>query len=277
MPGILQAALFEGDASGQQMQVGRGCAAQRLVGMLARLLEDVLQHAALGQPQVGQFPVPARQGSVQRAASRRRGAGEAAEGGLDALVDPAFLLVEHRVGQQADVVGRVAQGQLEDRDRFLAGHPPGGEDRREPLVRVRRMAQDVLQAAVAEHHVEALFLRPERQLGDAHRLPGLLATLARQVQRREYRRSDADRSDQRHEEGQAEEEQRAPRQRELVAPRQQQPYADAQQRAAQAVGEQVERQRLAERQVGEDARPTAQLEQEGAAKQPLADHSSRTR
>ena len=43
------------------------------------------------------------------------------------------------------------------------------------------MAQDVLQAAVAEHHVEALFLRPERQLGDAHRLPGLLATLARQV------------------------------------------------------------------------------------------------
>ncbi len=80
--------------------------------MLARLLEDVLQHAALGQPQVGQFPVPARQGSVQRAASRRRGAGEAAEGGLDALVDPAFLLVEHRVGQQADVVGGVAQGQL---------------------------------------------------------------------------------------------------------------------------------------------------------------------
>src|SRR5690606_20557181 len=117
-------------------------------------------------------------------------------------------------------------------------------------------------AAIAEHQIVLLLLGAERQLGYPHRLPGLLTTLARQVQSRKQRERHADHADQRDEERQAEDEQRTPRQRKAVAPRQQHPDANGQQQAAEPVRQRVEQRSLKNRQVAGRADPTAQLEEE---------------
>ncbi|MCY1405368.1 hypothetical protein D9M71_206070 [compost metagenome] len=234
--------------------------------MLPRLFEDVLQDAALGQADVGQLPIPAGQRAMQGRMAFRRGRGQALEEGFDTLVDVAFPLVEHRVGEQPHIVGRVAQRQLEDRDGALAGHPPGSEDRRQPLVRVGRMAQHILQAAVAEHQLRPLLAGTIRQLRHADGLPGLLSLPARPVQRREYRGGHPDESQQRHEERQAEDEQRAPRQRPAIARRQQQPYPAGQQQAADAMGGGIRQGHLDNRQITGDTEPTAQFAQQCRAK-----------
>ncbi|MCY1522568.1 hypothetical protein D9M68_574260 [compost metagenome] len=185
---------------------------------------------------------------------------------LDTLVDPAFLLIEHRVGQQAHVIRGVAQGQLEDRNGVLARHTPCGEQRGEALFRTRRMAQYVLQTAIAEHQVTAFLLRAEGQIRHTHRVPGFFLLLARHVQRRKNRNGYPDGAEQRYEERQAEDKQRAPWQRKFVAPGQQQPDPRAQEGTAQPVSGGVQQGRLADWHQFEEGNPTAHFKHECAAK-----------
>ena len=275
--GALGLALLQGDAAGEDAQFFVFFPGQGQFDVFAGLAEHVAQDAALGQAQVGQFPVAAGQGAVQRRLALGGGAGQFAELGLDALVDLAFLLVEHRIGEQPHVVGRIAQGQLEDGDGVAPGHTASGEERGQALVGAGRMAQDVLQAAVAEQHLLAPFQRAERQIGHAARLPGDLAVFARQIECRKHRGDHPGRAQQRNEEGQGKEKQRTPGQRALVAPGQQQPGAPCQQGAAGGMSGGEGQGRRRHRQVGEQQRPAAGLEGEGAAKQPLAVHAGHTR
>ena len=159
------------------------------------------------------------------------------EGDLDAQVDVALLLVEHRVGQQAYVIARVAQGQLENRHGFLAPHAPRGQQGGQALIGVRGMTQHILQTAVGKDRRMQLLLCAKRQAWNAHGLPGLSVAFARQVQRREDRQHHTEHADYRNEERQAENEQRAPGQRRTVARRQQQPHRATQHRARQRMAD----------------------------------------
>ena len=187
---------FQRNTPCQQVQLAALTCAQALLGMFARLIEHVFEHTALGQPQIGQLPVPARQCRVQGRPGWRFGEGQLFEVGLDALVDVVFLLVEHRIRQQTHVITGVGQGQFEDRDRVSARHAPRAQQRRQAQIRVGCVTQDVLQTAIAKHR-RMQRLRPERQLRDAQRLPGLLFTRTRPIQRREDHTRDAQGADHR--------------------------------------------------------------------------------
>ena len=207
----------------------------------------------------------------------RAGALHICQSAFDTLVDSAFTLIEHRVGQQTHIVRWIAQRQLENRDGLLAAHASCGEDRRQALVGITRMTQHVLKAAIAEHQLLLALARPERQLGNGGRLPGLHLALARQVEGRKQRQRYADHADQGDEERDAENEQQAPRQGVAIAARQQQPDPGSQHRATQAMRGGIEQRGLMNREIADRTGPTPDLKQRSAAKQPLADHSMRTR